>query len=299
METWIIFALLAPALWAITNMMDSKLRNVHIQNEFVLTTFAGFIGLLAFLFVPIYGFSFPGINILVISIFAGIVYIYAMVPYFKALAIEDASVVITLWGITPILLPFFAKLFLCENLLMIQYLGFFIILGGGVLISVKRNVLKKIHFSKAILLMLISGLMLDAYYLLEKYVYQNQPFWNGFLWIRLGSFFGALTILLIPRHRKLFVNVKNSLSSKSMRLLLGGEVLNLIAMVSIGFALSLGSVTLVRSLMNFQSLFLIIFVIIFSKYFPRLYKEELNKNIMVTKFIAVLLLLFGLYLIGI
>lgn len=299
MESWIIFALIAPALWAITNLFDSKLRNFHIKDEFVLTTFAGFIGLLAFLFVPIYGISFPGIWIFIVSMIAGVLYIYTMIPYFKALSLEDTSTVIMLWYITPVLIPFFARFFLNENLMFIQYIGFAFILLGGLLISIKRNALKKIHISKALFMMLASGIMLDIYYLLEKYIYQNQPFWNGFMWIRLGSFFGALTILAIPKYRKSFIQMKNNLNFKSFRLIFGGELLNLIALVSIGFALSLGSVSLVTSLTNFQPLFLLVFVILLSKFFPKLYQEKLSKKIVFVKIIAVALLVFGLYLIGI
>lgn len=299
METWIIFALIAPALWAVTNLFDSKLRNFHIKDEFVLTTFAGFVGLLAFLFVPIYGFSFPGIWIFTVSMIAGVLYIYTMIPYFKALSLEDTSTVIMLWYITPFLIPFFARFFLNENLLFIQYVGFALILLGGLLISTKRNALKKIHISKALFMMLASGIMLDVYYLLEKYVYQNQPFWNGFMWIRLGSFIGALTILTIPKYRKSFIQMKNNLNFKSFGLIFGGELLNLIALVSIGFALSLGSVSLVTSLTNFQPLFLLAYVILLSKFFPRLYQEKLSKKIIFVKVIAVALLIFGLYLIGI
>ena len=299
METWIIFALIAPALWAITNLFDSKLRNFHIKDEFVLTTFAGFIGLLAFLFVPIYGISFPGIWIFIVSMIAGVLYIYTMIPYFKALSLEDTSTVIMLWYITPVLIPFFARFFLNENLFFIQYVGFAFILLGGLLISIKRNALKKIHLSKALFMMLASGIMLDIYYLLEKYIYQNQPFWNGFMWIRLGSFIGALTILAIPKYRKSFIQMKNNLNFKSFRLIFGGELLNLIALVSIGFALSLGSVSLVTSLTNFQPLFLLVFIVLLSKFFPKLYQEKLSKKIIFVKIIAVALLIFGLYLIGI
>lgn len=299
METWIIFALIAPALWAITNLFDSKLRNFHIKDEFVLATFAGFVGIFAFLFIPIYGFSFPGILIFILSMIAGVLYIYTMIPYFKALSLEDTSTVIMLWYITPILIPFFARFFLNENLLLIQYLGFFLILLGGLFISIKRNALKKIYVSKALFMMLGAGIMLNIYYILEKYIYQNQPFWNGFLWIRLGSFIGALTILAIPKCRKSFIEMKNNLNFKSFRLIFGGELLNLIALVSIGFALSLGSVSLVTSLTNFQPLFLLVYVILLSKFFPKLYKEKLSKKIIFVKIIAVALLILGLYLIGI
>ena len=298
METWIIFALIAPALWAISNLLDSKLRNFHIKDEFVLSTYAGFIGLLAFIFVPIYGFSFPGIGIFIVSMIAGILYIYTMIPYFKALALEDASTVIALWLITPVLIPFFARFFLNENLLLFQYVGFILVLLGGLIISIKRNSLKKIKLSKALFMMLAAGIMLDVYYLLEKYVYQNQPFWNGFLWIRLGSFIGALTILAVPRYRKAFIQMKDKLNFKSFRLILSGELLNLVALVSIGFALSLGSVSLVASLTNFQSLFLLIYVLILSKFFPKLYKENVSKKIIAIKLLAIALLILGLYFIG-
>lgn len=299
METWIIFSLIAPALWAITNLFDSKLRNSYIKDEYVLTSFAGFAGLLAFLFAPIYGFSFPGILLFIISMIAGVLYIYTMIPYFKALSIEDASTVIALWYISPILIPFFARFFLNENLLFIQYLGFALILTGGLLISIKRNVFKKIHVSKALFMMLASGIMLDIYYLLEKYIYQNQPFWNGFLWIRIGNFVGALTILSIPKYRKSFIKIKNHLNFKSFKLIFGAELLNLIALVFIGLALSVGPVSLVTSLTNFQPLFLLLYVILLSKFFPKLYQEKLSKKIIFIKTIAVALLISGLYLIGI
>lgn len=298
MNTWILIALIAPALWAITNLFDSKLIRVHVKNNVVLATLAGFVGILALLFIPIYGITFPGVLIFIVSILAGMLYIYTMIPYFKALALEDASTVIVLWYIAPVLIPFFARIFLNEHLRTIQYLGFALILIGGFLISIKKQSLKKIQISKALFLMLLSGLMLDCYYLLEKYVYSQQSFWNGFIWIRIGSFIGALTILLMPKYRTLFFRMIKKINFKSFRLIFGGEILNLIALVCFGFALSLGSVSLVTALTNFQTLFLLVYVIVLSKYLPKLYKENIDRKTIAIKIIAITLLIIGLFIIG-
>ncbi|MBT7902755.1 EamA family transporter [Candidatus Woesearchaeota archaeon] len=298
MNSWLIFGLIPPALWAICNLVDSKLRTKYIKDDFLLTAVAGIVGLLVFVLVPFKGMSFPGWSIALIALGTGILYIYAMVPYFKALSFEDASSVILLWFIAQIIVPFGAKFFLNESLVVSQYVGFGLVLIGGLLISIKRDSLKKLTVSKALFLMLLSGVLLDVYYMLEKYVYQHESFWNGFFWIRLGSFVGALTIILMPKYWCQFKKLAINFKSKSWKLVFSTEIINIIALISIGYAISIGSVSLVISLINFQPLFILILVIILSKFFPHLYEENLDKKTLTFKIIAVILLVIGLFLVG-
>lgn len=157
-----MFALLSPICFAIVNLFETRLRHHHIKNDYVLGAFFASLFFISFLLVPFVGFSIPPIPILILCLLAGMLYIYCLVPYFKALAVEETSRVIALWFTVPALLPLFAFLFFGELLTIPQYIGFFLVVIGGVIISLRKTTDHKRVVSKAIWLVFLSGMIFNG-----------------------------------------------------------------------------------------------------------------------------------------
>ena len=299
MELWILFALIGPVFWALVNLIDTKVRHKHVTNDYVITAFWGFLFFFAFILVPFVGFSIPPWHILLLCLIAGMLLVYLVVPYFMALYVEETSRVVTLWFITPALLPFFALIFLGEVLTLNQYLGFFLVVAGGAIISIRKTADRKRKVSKALFLVLVSGMIFNGYVILLKYIYNNYNFWHAFLWTRVGLFIGALTLLVTKKNRMAFAKHFKRLTKKASSLIITGTTLDLVASISFTIAVALGPVSLVGGLTNFQPLFLLIFIVFLARYFPQLYKEEVSKSILGVKFLSIILMLVGLWLIGV
>ena len=299
MEIWILFALLAPVIWSAVNLIDTKLRRKYITHDYVITAFWGFfVFLAAFFLIPFVGFSIPPWPILILCLVAGFLLIYVTIPYYKALVFEETSRVVTLWFVTPALLPFFAWIFLGEVLTLYQYLGFFLVIVGGAMISIKKTTGRKRKISKALWLMVLSGIIFNVYVIMLKYIYNNYNFWHGFIWTKVGLFIGAITLFLSGRNRTALAFQFRRLTKRSSSLLIGGGVMDFAANILFTVAIALGPVSLVGGLGNFQALFLLILIVFLAKYFPRLYKEAVSKGILGVKLISIILMLVGLWFIG-
>ena len=74
-------------------------------------------------------------------------------------------------------------------------------------------------------------------------------------------------------------------------------LLNLIAVLFITIAFSVGYVTLVNALSQIQPFFVLFFATILSIFYPNVLKEEVGKLTIVFKFIATILLFIGAILI--
>jgi len=197
-----------------------------------------------------------------------------------------------------------------------EFLAFLILIAGGVLISLKQkkasrwrlfcDKIKILFGSKSaelhptrrlILNSVISAFIFAAYYVLIKYIYLHQPFLGSFVWTRIGSFLGALLLILPERNWKIiFEPARKKEAIKNLSLFLGVRLLAVIAFILINYAISLGNVALVNALQGAQYLFLIIIVLFLSESYPDILKEEMSKAVLVQKFIGVVLVGVGLYI---
>ena len=169
---WLIFAILAYLLWTSCNLISKVLLTKHIKNIFVYAIFMGFIGLLPLLLIPFKGLTIPNIWLLILSLVTGMLYIYALMPYFKALSIEEVSRVIPLWRFKPLFVLTFSFVFIGERLGFYELIAFFLLLFGGFLISVKK-IKDSFKISKAFYFMLFSSFLFGIYHTLTKFVYLN------------------------------------------------------------------------------------------------------------------------------
>ncbi|MBI2580482.1 EamA family transporter, partial [Candidatus Woesearchaeota archaeon] len=169
MLPWVFFAIAGTFLWAWGNIFDKVLRTKHLKDSIALTASFGIFGLafgavlFAFIGVP----SIPLPN-MVAAFLGGVLITYALIPYFRALSLEEASRVIPMWHFAPVFTLILAVIFLGEILKPLSYAAFALILLGGFLISVRR-VREVFHLSPAVAFMLLASLFFAASDVLLKF----------------------------------------------------------------------------------------------------------------------------------
>src|SRR5579863_5629115 len=101
--SWIFFAISAQALFGVSAFIDKFLVEKRIKEPFLITILAGLasltMGILIFIFK---GFHVIEIKQLVLILVSGILLELYLIPYFKALAIDDASRVVPLFQFVPV-----------------------------------------------------------------------------------------------------------------------------------------------------------------------------------------------------
>lgn len=295
---WVIFSLLSRALYAADNVVDKVLIGKHLKDPVVLTLLYGIFPLLLSIGIIIFnGLNSIGFEPTTIAIFAGAIQVPAIFAFYQAISKEEISRVIPLFQFTPAFAFILSFLFLGEVLTTTYYLAFVLILLGGFLISIKK-IQGVFKLRSAFWWMILSSLIYAVQVVVLKSLYTNYPFWDITTYLGFGEFFPTPIILLvIPDFRKRFIGNLSNLKLAGWRLVVLAMFFVTGASLSVFWALTSGPASLVSALRGFQSVFVLIYAILFSIWLPKILKEELNKRILGIKAIAIFLMVIGLYLI--
>jgi len=293
---WIIIVTVGYLLNAISSVVNKSLLNKDIPNPVVYTFYICVLGLAVFVLAP-FGLAWVGLKMFIISLVAGILFTYALLTMFVALLGDEVSRVTPLiGGLQPIFVFLLAFFFLGERLLDNQIVAFILILLGGILITVQWQKARQQQF-KMFFWSFLSALLFAGSYVLSKYIFVNTDFISGFIWIRVGSFIGAMFLLIWRSNRQvIFGNVKNT-GQKIGLIFIAGQVAGALSTILVNWAVALGSVTLVNAMQGLQYVFLFFLILILARRHPGWLKENTKGWILVQKMVAIILIAGGLYFI--
>ncbi len=317
---WLIVSISAYLINAGVYIADKFLLSKKIHSSVIYAFYVGIwsiFNLSLLLLAP----WFPGPRELALDLLAGFLFLATLIFWYKALHQSEATRVVPIVGaLVPIFSFCLSYIFLGENLNERQLLAFTILIIGGVLISVKYtkfylfkqtmekiknifgNILGGVHAryrptQRLVLNSIISALFFAVYYVLIKYIYAHQPFIGSFVWSRIGSFLGVIFILFIPDWRKKIIeHQKGAKTPKNLSLFLLIRLMAALAFIMLNWAISLGNVALINSLQGVQYVFLFLLVLFLSARFPHVLKEELGGGVRLQKFIGIILIGLGLYM---
>lgn len=263
----------------------------------------------------------PNLRELTLDLLAGFLFLITLIFWYKALHQSEASRVVPVVGaLVPIFSFILSFVFLGETLSKQQLLAFIILIGGGVLISIRHT---KVYLYKKIIIRFreiigdiirdipagaqpTSRLLVNAvtaavlfavYYVLIKYIYTYQPFIGGFVWSRLGSFVGVILMLFVPDWRRIiFKQQQGAKTPRNLFFFLIVRLLASAAFIMINWAISLGNVAIVNALQGVQYLFLFLIILLISAKFPKVLNEQLGGGVFLQKLIGTVMVCLGLYL---
>jgi len=289
---WLVFVVFAHLSWAFAVLITRTILTKHIRSIFVFGAFAAFVGLLPLFLIPFKGLIIPQPSQLLLSLFTGMLYLYGMLPYYKALTIEEVSRVIPLWRFIPLFVLLFAVLFVGERLDFDEFVAFILLLLGGYVISV-RNFADPLKISRAFYLMLFSSFLFGIYHTLTKYIYMNQSFYNGFIIIRFGTFLGALSMLCFTTFRNQIITVLPRVKIQVTGMLLMHGILVVAGLALLNYAISIGPVSVISAASGVQAVFIFILATLLSRRHPHILAEEINTKIFVQKCVGILFISVG------
>ncbi|MFH0835944.1 MAG: DMT family transporter [Candidatus Micrarchaeota archaeon] len=290
---WELFALIAAFCFAVAETGEKLLLTKWFSKPVTLTIVLGVTGLLAAaLIFALQGFEWLGETNALIALAAGVCYVLALWIYYKAVQTEEVSRIVPLFNMTIVFVAVLAAIFLNEVLSLTQYAGVFMILAGGTLISVKS----KSSFSvsrKALGLMVAATFVFSLYLILTKYLLNYSDYWTVFAYARTGGLLLIAPLLFI--HWKDLKGVSRKFGVKAIAV--GGlnEGINLIGVLAVTVAMSLGPATLVNALTATQAMMILVIAVALSVLKPDLLKEELSRKTIGIKAIAILLIIAGVY----
>jgi len=296
--SWILITIFAHFLNAVVLIADKHLVSNTVLRPIAYTFYSGIFQIAFLALIPIFGFAFPEIRYLAVGIFNGALFILALLVFYKAIRLSEASRVIPIvGGAIPIFTFCLSYLFLSERLTTGQTVAFILFVFGGMLISSKSDN-GKLIIIKGFYFAILAGFLFAVYYTLTKFLFLNILFFDGFILLQVGGFLGALTLLISSENRKIIFSTPKTIKKKTAYLFVPNKVLAALAAIMIFYAISIeeSSVSVINSLQASQYVFLLILAIVLSKKFPALYKEQTDKKIIAQKLLAIGLIGAGLVL---
>ena len=301
---WFLIALIPPAIWSATNHFDKYLISKYFKGGGVgaLMMFSSIIGVFILSIIAIVHpevLSFPFSKGIFIAS-NGFMYLLATLPYLYALKKDETSIAVPMFQLIPVFTYFLAWLILGETLNGNQLFGGILIILGAIIISLELSEAKKIVIKKEVLLLMtISSLFFSLNFLFFKFFAVTASFWVTSFWEYVGfAIFSFFLFVFIKKYRDEFISVIKA--NKLTVLTLNGinEVLNMIAKLSFNFASLLTPITLTWIVDGFQPLFVFIYGVILTLFFPHISKENITKKHLAHKILAISIMLIGTFLIN-
>ena len=295
---WILIVVIAHALNAVNFVLDKFLLSKAVKDSFVYTFAIGTLGILVLLLIP-FGFEFPGWYLLSVNLITGVFFILALQFFFRSLQMNEASRIVPLIGSAiPVFTFILSFVFLSERLGRNEIIAFLFLLIGTYIITADPSVKGKKKFSISGLgIAILAAFSFSISFVLNKYIFESQPFFSGFIWIRIGSFLTVL-LMLTKKNRISVKHVFTKTSRKIKSLFIANQFIGACAFLILSYAISLASVTLVNALQGVQYAILLIMAFIVSVKYPKILSENFTRSILTQKILAILFIGVGLFLLS-
>lgn len=295
---WLILSVAASVLWAFGAIIDKVILTKHMQDPisyqllYVATELPVLLVLLVFTNIS------SALPWVAFGIAAGLSHYLGLFLYFKAMMIEEASRVISLFYIGPIFTLILAVTVLKENLTSSMYIGVILLVLGAISISYKKVEGKGTMVSPALGLILLCSLVLSVYEILTKHVLGSLDLTSFFFWEFIGFLIAAGLTFIHPKIRQSFLTTVKGVKRHILFWRSVNTYMSLTALILYFAAMSVGLASLVSGATSFEPFFVLVFAVLFSLLIPQVFKEDIGKGALVVKAVAVTLIVAGAWLIA-
>lgn len=294
----IFFAILSPAIFGISNYIDKFLLEKHNISPTVITIYGGIVAFVTGIIVLfLTGFYPIDIKSLIIILSSGFLTAVYLLPYYKALSTDETSRVIPLFQVYPIFVLILSFIFLSETFSIMGYIGSALIIGASFILSVEKIEGNIFRLRKSFFYMMVSSFLFAMAQVLYKFGVEEIPFWNTLPYEGFGIALGALSVALYKNNIKIFIHETKKLKREVFVFLGINEGFYILARYTGYFAISLISVGVASVLAGLQPLFVLIYGIILSLWFPKIIKEVITKKTVGVKLVSIIGMFIGLALI--
>ncbi|TRZ77553.1 hypothetical protein D4R87_02485 [bacterium] len=263
-----------------------------VANPVAYTFYVGVLGIFALAFAP-FGFFLSSLNITLWALLSGSIFLISLFFLFTSLFKEEASRVFAVFGGCSAVFVLAINTFMFNEVLKSTHLlAIILLIAGGILILYKKK--NSFHDAKNIFPAILAAFLSAVSIVMVKQLYIIKPFFNVYIWIRIGFFLTAMTLLLRKKNRQAIFNTARSAGKSSWLFVIGNKALAGLGAFLINVAVAIGSVSIVYSMQGIQYAFIFIFAVILSVKLPSILHEELNRSELWHKILAILLIGGGL-----
>ncbi len=297
MISWLIIIIIAYLFFGLSSLGDKLvLAGKPKPNSY--TFYMGVFGIFIILLIPFIKFGFPNATGLLWIILDAIVRVAGVYTMFVALKKFDVSRVMATIGATqPIFIFVLTWIFWGPQIMSkIDILAFILLFLGSVIISIEKTPKTTSNYLK---ITLFASLMFSFDYVFLKFVFLNQPFLQGVIWIMIFIFLFVLVFLISKKSRAEIFEKKMVLNRKTQIIFLTTQSFGSLGNFLQSFAISLSPVAflaIINSLKGIQYIFIFLLTLFFTYFYPKVLKEEILPKIIIRKTISIVFIAVGLAL---
>lgn len=325
---WLIIAIIGYFFLGFASFLDKYILGGAILSPKTYCFFAGVTSVFVLLIIPLVllasflpsrfisgflpevsdVFFIPDIQLILLSFSAGWSFLFSLFIYYKGVYEFEVSRIAPAVGsgvpLFTFLLIYILNLFYPNSLFRYElsehmYLALLFLVGGNLTLTISKN---KLATLESLGISTLAAFCFSFSFLLSKIIYLSLPFWVGFIWINMGTFLGALVLLLIPEVRKAIKRPKKKFLRKKlfpfMIAKVSGALGGILQNAAI-FLAPLAFLPIVNAMAGIQYIFLIILATLLFFKFPNILQEEISKKVILQKTIAIWLIVGGLFLLSI
>ncbi len=295
---WLFFALLSPAIFAVNVLVDKYILEKEIKDYQSMPIYSS---IMAFVFGIllwiITGFPIISLQDTILVLLTGMLTLWGAAFYFRALADYESSKIMILFQTQPIVTLVLAYLFLKDTISMSQLVGFFIILGATIGVSLEKSK-TRFKISSAFILIICANFFWATASVVFKFVVDSTSFSKLISYESLGMALGGLILyIFFPSFNKAFKKTQKGLRKIVLVVILTNEGAFSIGRFFVYLAISLGPVALVNVVGGTQVFYGILFGLILTLIAPKIFKEDISREGLYKKIVMSTLVLLGLYLV--
>jgi drug/metabolite transporter (DMT)-like permease len=272
-------------------LIDRKVHKPIILTIFIRT--ASIIPLICI--IPFVGFSLPNTEFIGWILLASVFAVAGVLVYYKAIQMDEVSRVIPLFQFIPIFVLFLSFFLIREVLGIFDYLGFAVLVLGGLVISTKR-LSGLLRVQKVFWVALLSSFFNALAYVIMKHVLNNVEYWSAFILLWSLQSLIILSLLASERARREAKFYIMMINRKDKIVIFIISIASILAFIFNYFAISLGPVTLVEAAANIQLVFTFLIALLLTKFFPYMLMERFDRKITLQKITGIVLIIIGVLL---
>jgi len=292
---WVSIAVLSTAVLGLVNIIDSHLITKRMPSLPAFLLPAGFL-ILFFALVLSYLFPLSGgvsSQPMIVAVVSGLLRAGSLVILLYVLKTEEVSRAIPVFHIFPVFVAIMALPLLGETLGYLQWLAIVIVVAGAVLLSVKWGRDGSTSWpGRTFLLLLAASLLMAGANIASKYALGYVSFWNMY-WISALCMSAVFMLISLRRHvfRELATMGRRG---SALGLLAFNELLVLIGVLLMFWAMENGPVSLVSTIAGGRPLFVLIYAVTLSRFLPRFLVWQYGREALALRIIATTLIVSGI-----
>jgi drug/metabolite transporter (DMT)-like permease len=294
---YFFIALVGFVLLGVSGLLDKVILNKKAAGPF---SYAFYISAPFLLLVFLLPFNkvWPGtLQEWIIACGAGVFFFTGLCLMFYGLQNSEVSHIGPLVGVSVSVFTILLSRLFFGEVLPLQKLFAVALLVAGSLIVAFENSQQHHGFHMGMIWGAVAGLFFSLSHVFSKCAYEMIGFIGGLSITRVAIGATALFVLLIPNiRRQVFSHGKTKQQHNKKHIVFLNMAIAAVAVLLVQYAISLGSVSIVSSLEGVKYATLIVLAAVFSRFYPKIFKEKYTKLELIQEISAIIVISIGLFL---